>query len=94
LDFGDERLEGCDVAGAELERRCLAAERFNLADEAFGFCEVAVVGDEDIHASAGEVESSVAAKAAAATGDEGDLTGLIHEASLLIMHWVQYLVIR
>src|SRR3546814_1880475 len=58
-----------DVAGVQLKRDCPAAHCPNLFNDRLGLVRTAVVGDDDVAATAGEAEGGVAAEAAACAGD-------------------------
>lgn len=86
LPFGLERFgegfhEGVEAAGLrdiELEQGGFAAELFDLGQHGFAFGFAFAIGEDDVGAIAGEFEGGVAAKAAAAAGDEGDFMGVVH----------------
>src|SRR3546814_16423417 len=59
-----------DVAGVQLKRDCPAAHCPNLFNDRLGLVRTAVVGDDDVAATAGEAEGGVAAEAAAGAGYE------------------------
>lgn len=61
-----------DVAGVQLERHSLAAHRLDLRNDSESVFCTALIGHDDVAALPGNVERRIAAKAAAATGDESD----------------------
>src|SRR5437868_2689836 len=64
-DVVDEAIEQADISGVELKRGSFPAHRFRLADEALGFGQIGVIGEEDIHATPGEIDRRIAAESAA-----------------------------
>src|SRR3546814_5655202 len=72
-----------DVAGVQLKRDCPAAHCPNLFNDRLGLVRTAVVGDDDVAATAGEAEGGVAAEAAAGAGYESDPG----HGGLLLLTW-------
>src|SRR5690606_8348653 len=58
--------KGGDVAGVELQRGRLSAERLDLAYNRVGLVAPAAIGEDDVATAAGDAEGGVAAEAAAA----------------------------
>src|SRR3546814_16115266 len=69
----DEVGKSLDVPGVELQAGGLEAHCPNLVDNRLGVGRSTVIGDNDVAALARDIESSVVAKAAAATGNKRDL---------------------
>jgi hypothetical protein len=73
--LGDEAVEARDVAGIQAQGQGLAAQGLDLGHGGVGLVAAAMVGQDHVAAPAGDVEGGVAAQAAAAAGDQGDLGG-------------------
>jgi hypothetical protein len=69
LDEGGNRG---DVADVELQGDCLAPHAFDLGHDGLRAFGAAAIGEDDVAAVAGDADGGVAAKAAAAAGDDRD----------------------
>src|SRR5580698_2408567 len=71
----DERIEGADFAGVELQGDGLLPRVRYQVDDLLGFCLIGVVGKDRIDSALGEAQHSVAAQTTATTRDERDSLG-------------------
>jgi hypothetical protein len=65
--------EAGNLAGVELQRHRLAAHALDFGDDSLCVFAAALIGEDDIAAVTGDVESGVAAEPAAGAGNEGNL---------------------
>ncbi len=65
--------EAGNLAGVELQRHRLAAHALDFGDDSLCVFAAALIGEDDIAAVTGDVESGIAAETAAGAGNEGNL---------------------
>lgn len=71
-EFLRETFEGCNIAGVELNGDSLATDCLNLGNDRSGIFTPAMIGENDIAASASDVGSGVATESTAGSGDQSD----------------------